>query len=169
MSPEKIEMKPPSHLDSAKVLYWARSGDAPFGEMENANGAAIQIYGFAICLLDGDLYRFSCDRKWHVQNDTNFSTVQEAMRASFPQYQAQPIYWNKFDDTDIDILMSESQRVNFYQEVGERQVIQKIIDHLKKHKCTGMSIQAIAEDVWVLSIQKKDIPIASEVAKLNVD
>ncbi|MCU0333353.1 MAG: hypothetical protein MUE91_11985 [Ignavibacteriaceae bacterium] len=161
-------MKPPSQLDSARVLYWAWSGDKPFGNISADLSSAIDIFGFAICIMDGELYRFSCDRNWKVQNDMDFESIEEAMMASYPQYQNQPIQWKKFDDTDIDALMSENQMIKFYQEVGARRVIQKIFDHLRKHKCTGMSVQSIAKDVWLLSILKKDIHIASEIAKSNV-
>ena len=67
------DVKPPSHLDSAQVLYWAWSGKKPFGIMKDTNGAiAAEIYGFAICILGGTIYRFSCDRQWDVQNDTDY-------------------------------------------------------------------------------------------------
>jgi hypothetical protein len=190
-------VKPPSHLDSAKVLYWAWSGDKPFGTMEYVDGRiAAEIFGFAICLLAGTLFRFSCDRQWEVQNDMDFPSIQEAMDFSYPQYQNQsvwrdkfgdidissllfendypqhrnrPVVWNKFDDTDIDALLYENQRVRFYQEVGGRRVIQKIVTHLNKHNCNGMGVYSIAEGVWELSILRKDIPIASEIAERNID
>jgi hypothetical protein len=162
-------MKPPLHLDSGKVLFWAWSGDKPFGKMPTGDNTSIEIYGFAICILDGKLYRFSCDRNWEVQNDMDFDSIEEAKVSSYPQYSNQPIQWNKYDDADIDALISDNQRVHFYQEVGSRRVIQKIFDHLQKHKCYWMMVQSIANDVWLLSILKKDTQIASEISKSNME
>ena len=55
---DELDMKPPSHLDNANVLYWPWSGDQPFGFIHYINGAiAAEIYGFVICLSDGQLYR----------------------------------------------------------------------------------------------------------------
>jgi hypothetical protein len=162
-------MKPPPELDSAKVLYWAWAGNKPFGTMQDTNGKDVaEIYGFAICFLDDKIYRFSCDHHWAVQNDMDFSSIQEALDAQYPQYQNQPVHWNKFDNTDIDDLISESQLIKFYREVGERRIIQKIIQHLNSHNCKGMGVQSEGKDVWVLSIQKKDVKIACEIAQQNI-
>jgi hypothetical protein len=90
------------------------------------------------------------------------------MNDVYPQYQNHPLHWNKFDDIDIDALMSESQMVKFYREVGGRRIIQKIVAHLNKNHCDGMQVQSIAKDTWVLSIQKKDVQIAGEIAEKNV-
>lgn len=89
------------------------------------------------------------------------------MRAFYPQYQNQPIHWQKYDDTDIDTLMDEIQLVPFYLECGGRRIIQKIVSHMNQQNCSGMAVQSISEDQWLLSIQTKDIPIASEVIKSN--
>lgn len=130
-------MKPAAILDTAKVLYWAWSGDRPFYTMTDGDGIPVsEIYGFAICLLAGEIYRFHCNRAWRVQNDWTFPTLESAMSAM--NEQEQPIHWNKFDDTDIAALLDGSQKIKFYREVGERRVIQKIIDHLKQNDCDGM-------------------------------
>lgn len=162
-------MNPPSQLDGSQVLYWAWSGDKPFGNMNYTDGSvASEIYGFAICINAGTILRFSCDHDWQVQNDMDFPTIEEAMKAEYRQYQNQPTIWNKFDDTDIEALVEASQKVEFYREIGERRVIQKIVSHLQQKKCNGMWVHSVAKDTWILSIQKKDIAIASEIAKQNV-
>jgi hypothetical protein len=162
-------MKTPVQLDSAKVLYWAWSGDKPFGMMNYTDGSiAAEIYGFAICMLAGKIYRFSCDHNWEVQNDSDFPTIQDAMNAVYPQYQNQPVYWIKYDDTDIESLVDDSQMVEFYRETGERKVIQQIVAYLKQNNCNGMWVRSAAKGTWILSIQKKDVPIASEIAKQNI-
>ena len=50
-----------------------------------------------------------CDCQWEIQDDDDYSSDQEAMKAIYPQYLNQPIDWKKFDDFDIDALLSESQ------------------------------------------------------------
>lgn len=157
-------MKPPPLLDGAKVLYWAWSGDQPFGDM-----GSIEIYGFAICIYDsGDMYRFSCDRRWEVQNDAPAGIdPQKAMDNIPPQYSNRPVHWIKYDDTDIDALLDEYRRIDFYRETGGRRIIQRIVTHLRKHNCSGMLVHSEAKDTWLLSIRKKDIPLASEIAEPN--
>jgi hypothetical protein len=91
------------------------------------------------------------------------------MDANYTQNQDQPLLWNKYDDSDIDALLSETQLVKFYQEVGGRRVIQKIITHLKNHNCNGMAVQSTGEDIWKLSIRKKDIKIANEIADSKIE
>jgi hypothetical protein len=71
---------------------------------------AAQIYGLAMCIVDGAIYRFSCDYNWDVKNDIDYPSIQEAMKAICPQYQNQSVHWNKFDDTDTDAIFSESKR-----------------------------------------------------------
>lgn len=163
-------MKPPPHLDSGKVLYWSWSGEKPFGKMRISQSPfEVEIFGFAICILAGQIYRFSCDRNWKVQNDTDFITIKEAMEADYPAYKEQPTAWNKYDDTDIDALIDESQGVKYYEEVGSRRTIQKIVSHLNTKNCNGMGVHSTDDGKWVLYIQKKDIPIASEVLSRNVE
>ena len=170
-------MKPRPELDSSKVLYWAWSDDQPFYIMKSIGVNEddiettdnIEIYGLAICLLAGTIYLFYCNRHWEVQNDIDFDTIQEAMNLHFNKYENLPIYWNKFDDTDIDDLIAGSRRVKFYQEVGGRRIIQKIVNHLQTNNCNGMVVQLIAKDTWLLSIKLRDIPIASEIATRNVE
>jgi hypothetical protein len=161
-------MKPPPQLDGTKVLYWAWSGDEPFGVITDGT-CALEIYGFAICICDeGVIYRYSCDRQWETQSDIPYETPQEAMDAFYPQYLNRPIHWIKYDDTDIDALLDECKKVEFYREFGGRRIIQKIFDHLRQHNCHGMSVRSETEDTWLLSIKKKDISLASEIAEQNV-
>jgi len=60
-------MKPPSHIDAARVLEWAWSEEA-FGSVHYSDGGGIAavIHGLALCQYDGstEVYRFSCDRAW---------------------------------------------------------------------------------------------------------
>ncbi len=71
---------PPSHIDGARVLWWAWAGDQPFGVCSD-----ISIFGFAICQYDsGSLYRFSCDQNWQTVNDSPQNNVEQA-KATIPQ------------------------------------------------------------------------------------
>ena len=71
-------MNPPSLIDNARVLWWAWSGDQPFGLCGDT-----EIYGIAICRYDssGALYRFSCDRNWKTVNDSPHDDEDEAKAA----------------------------------------------------------------------------------------
>jgi hypothetical protein len=73
----KIINEPAGELDGAKVIKWAWSGDKPFGLV-----GEIEIYGLAICRYDGsdDVYRFSCDKDWEVQQDGLYNSIDEAIR-----------------------------------------------------------------------------------------
>lgn len=48
--------KPPSKIDDATVLFWAWSGEIPFGLV-----SGVEIYGLAICQYrkKDEVYRFS--------------------------------------------------------------------------------------------------------------
>jgi hypothetical protein len=163
--------RPPSHLDGAKVLYWAWSDDQPFDyDLTLACGDDVEIYGFAICTYeDGDYYLFSCNRQWEVVNDTVWGTPQEYLEIMYPSYFDQTLHRIKYDDTDINVLLEECQRINFYREIGGRRIIQRIVTHLQQHNCRGMGVHSEAKDIWLLSIRKKDIPLASEIAEQNVN
>jgi|SRR5579871_1364887 len=60
------------------------------------------------------------------------------------------------------------QRTDFYREIGTRRIIQAAISHLQRRGAFGMQVRAAAENEWILSIRKKDVPIASEVVSTNL-
>jgi hypothetical protein len=163
-------MRPPPQLDHAKVLYWAWSGDQPFGVMRYTDGpVAAEICGFAICIYNRlPFYRFSCDRLWKVQNDSVYPTPQAAMDTYFPQYQDHPIQWNKYDDTDIAALLDGIQIIPYYREVGGRRMIQRIVSYMHLHNCDGMQVALEAGETWLLSVQKRELSVAKEIAEPNV-
>ena len=92
--------KPPETIDNAEVLYWAWSGDSPFGVLKNTDGSvASEIYGLAICqyLDSGTIYRFSCDKHWETEQDSNYASVEEAMNFLPEQYKNVQVNWIKFE------------------------------------------------------------------------
>ncbi len=88
---------PPEIIDGAKVLFWAWSGEAPFFVMPNSDGSSgINIHGLAICQYStGEIYRFSCDENWAVQNDNDWDCVEDAMAAPSTQYDVTQVLWHK--------------------------------------------------------------------------
>lgn len=88
---------PPPFLDGAHVLWWAWSGEVPFGELPDAEGDDLLIYGFAVCQYDsGEIYRFTCNRQWGVVQDTDNADEEEA-KASIPaQYEASRVVWQRY-------------------------------------------------------------------------
>ena len=82
-------------IDGARVLWWAWSGEEPFG-----HSSGVEIYGFAICRYDsGALYRFSCDRDWQTVNDEDHADESEAKAATPMNYlpSAGRIHWHNVD------------------------------------------------------------------------
>ena len=72
-------MEPPKTIDGAEVLWWAWSGIDPFGLHGDE-----PVHGFAVCRYEtGELYRFSCNRRWETVNDMDHTTVEEA-KADIP-------------------------------------------------------------------------------------
>lgn len=64
--------KPAPAIDGAKVLYWAWSGDQPFGWLgAESDPNAIAIFGLAIAQYDNSsvIYRFSCNENWETEQD----------------------------------------------------------------------------------------------------
>ncbi len=86
----KITNEPADELDGAKVIKWAWSGDRPFGLV-----GEIEIYGLAICRYDGsaDVYRFSCDKDWEVQQDGLYDSIDEAIGQLPNQYKLVSARW----------------------------------------------------------------------------
>ena len=91
--------KPPKEIDGAKVLEWAWSGNNPFGVVhDRSGGVASEIYGLAICSYDNgnSVYRFSCDSKWETEQDSVYSTIEEAKRNLPDQYREVEPDWLKY-------------------------------------------------------------------------
>jgi hypothetical protein len=94
------ENKPPATLDGAKVLWWAWSGEAPFGFMEyTGGGIAAEIYGQAICQYEGseEVYRFYCNRLWEVESDQVHESIDQAMFGLHLGYRNVPLHWVKYE------------------------------------------------------------------------
>ncbi|HMR89658.1 MAG TPA: hypothetical protein PKD51_15965 [Saprospiraceae bacterium] len=94
----------PNMLDGAKVIKWAWSGDKPFGLITpNDNGSdSITIYGLAICQYDdsSDVYRFSCNKDWEVQQDEVYKSVEDAIRQIPDQYKFVVAQWQTKEEEE---------------------------------------------------------------------
>jgi hypothetical protein len=89
-------MKPPTHIDGAKVLLWAWSGREPFGhvgDVDNTDSTA--IYGLAICTYGRpeSFYRFNCDGNWETVQDGEHVSGEEAIRLLPAQYRHVEADW----------------------------------------------------------------------------
>ena len=88
-------MKPPQHIDGARVVEWAWS-DEPFGELKDEDGGvAVVIHALAICQYDGstEVYRFSCNEQWECQQDEPYESVDLAKSELPKQYQRVEAVW----------------------------------------------------------------------------
>jgi hypothetical protein len=102
MKGENQIVEPPDNLDGAKVITWAWSGIKPFGHLQivdndtdNNSIDLIEIFGLAICQYDDsdDVYRFSCDKDWEVQQDGVYESVDDAQRQLPDQYKLVTAKW----------------------------------------------------------------------------
>ncbi len=92
--------KPPETIDNAEVLYWAWSGDVPFGVVNYTDGSiAAEIFGLAICQYkeSSTIYRFSCDKEWETEHDSDYRSIEEAMDQLPEQYQKVAVKWCKYE------------------------------------------------------------------------
>ena len=91
--------KPESKIDGANVLFWAWSGNEPFGWVgSNTNPKAIPIFGLAIAQYEGDatIYRFSCNKNWETEQDATYETTSDAMEYLPEQYREVHAQWQKY-------------------------------------------------------------------------
>lgn len=82
-------MEAPEILDGAQVIFWAWSGERPFGFVPSkGEGEQVAIYGLAICRYPPSTqwYRFSCDHQWQVVQDSDYDSAEEAMEYLPQQY-----------------------------------------------------------------------------------
>ena len=92
--------KPEPIIDGAKVLYWAWSGEEPFGWVGDPNDPeAVAIFGLAIARYDNDehVYRFSCDANWETAQDGLYDTTEEAIEWLPDQYKKISASWQKYE------------------------------------------------------------------------
>jgi hypothetical protein len=88
---------PPPTLDGARVLWWAWSGEVPFGEMPGAEGDDRLVYGFAVCRYDsGAHYRFTCNKHWQVVQDMDHADAEEAKAGIPTQYDVARVVWQQY-------------------------------------------------------------------------
>lgn len=98
-----MAVPPPDKLDGATVLQWAWSGATPFcympvvGEdfMPMIDEPVLEIYGLAICQYDNhsNVYRFSCDKNWEVQQDSEHISLEDAIEHLPEQYKLVAANW----------------------------------------------------------------------------
>ncbi len=87
-------VEPPDKLDGAKVIKWAWSGKEPFGYVNVDDDTRIEIHGLAICQYeDSDVYRFSCDENWDVQQDSPYDSIEQALKQLPNQYKLVTAKW----------------------------------------------------------------------------
>jgi len=92
--------KPPKTIDNAEVLYCAWSGEMPFGTIKYTNGGiAAEIFGLVICKYSGSdlVYRLSCDKDWETEQDSDYSSIEDAMNNLPEQYKNVPANWCKYE------------------------------------------------------------------------
>lgn len=89
-------MKPTGTLDGASVLFWSWSEPDPFFVMPySGRPGGVPIHGLAIARYpdSGAIYRFSCNRDWEVENDSFYSSAEEAMTQESVQYEIASVVW----------------------------------------------------------------------------
>lgn len=87
---------PPNYLDGAKVIKWAWSGEKPFGSLINTDHTDNEeVFGIAICSYDNstNFYRFSCNKKWEVIQDSFYDSIDDAINFLPQQYKNVERHW----------------------------------------------------------------------------
>ena len=102
MNEENQMVEPPEDLEGAKVIKWAWSGHEPFGQLpligsdtDSESSDSIEIFGLAICQCDDsdNVYRFSCDKNWEVQQDGVYESVDDAQTQLPDQFKSVTAQW----------------------------------------------------------------------------
>lgn len=90
-------IKPPEKIDGAKVLYWAWSGDIPFGWV-GTESDSVPIYGLVIAQYEGGsvIYRFSCNQSWETEQDADYASIEDALKNLPEQYKRAAAKWHEF-------------------------------------------------------------------------
>jgi len=90
--------RPPERLDGARVMWWAWAGDRPFGEVYGAPEERRWVWGMAVCRYEGgEVYRFSCNEKWEVVQDSDHANEEEAKAGVPGNYDDSRVRWVRFD------------------------------------------------------------------------
>ena len=96
MLPKIMKSRPPKQLDKADVLAWAWSDGTPFGHLLDTEGKVVcAVHGIAVCRYPGseELYRFTCDENWTVEQDAPYETVEQAMMSAEQLYSLTRNQW----------------------------------------------------------------------------
>jgi hypothetical protein len=59
--------------------------------------------------------------------------------------------------------------VPYYRERGTRRTLDRIFDHLRRHGAHGMWLHGDGPDEWVIRIRRKDIVLAEQVVRSNIN
>lgn len=97
--------KPPAEF-LRDVLWWAWSGEEPFGVVlrEDDAPSPIGIHGIAICATPHSVGQAFCDRNWEIQDSVPCDSI-EAARQSIPErYKNAPINWTSYPDAESNKL-----------------------------------------------------------------
>lgn len=92
--------KPPKTIDGAIVIYWAWSGENPFGVISTDDSSEVdKVYGLAICKYEGSstIYRLACSSQWETLNDAAYDNIELAKQNVPAQYRNVQINWNVYD------------------------------------------------------------------------
>ena len=96
-------MNPPEKLDGADVVYWAWAEPEPFFVMPYSDcSGGIPIHGLAICCYpdSGVIYRFSCNSRWEVENDSSYDSLKSAKAGKSWQFNVKSISWLRLEQID---------------------------------------------------------------------
>lgn len=88
--------RPPRQLDNADVILWAWSGEQPFGYLRYSDGSiCCEVFGQAICQYAGSesYYRFTCDKDWSVEQDSDHDTIEDAKASARQLYGVAESNW----------------------------------------------------------------------------
>lgn len=88
-------VEPPSQLDGADVLCWTVSNRGGFYAMNSS--PTIVITGMAIARYadGGPFYLFKCNSDWHVVNDWDCGSLDEALQLAAEHSCGENLVWRE--------------------------------------------------------------------------
>lgn len=117
--------KPPAEVLAPEVLWWAWSGDEPFGlaRQEDDARSPIDVYGLAIYATPYSVVQAFYDRNWEIQDCVPCDSV-EAARQSIPErYKNAPVNWTGPPDTESHKLDRRAALLHLISRMHNRECV----------------------------------------------
>ncbi len=95
---------PPQLLDGAEVVQWAVSRLGGFYQLVGSN-PPITVVAMAVCRYDhhDPVYLFKCDADWHVVQDWDCGSLEDAAELAIEHARGQRLEWQNHGEHDVPV------------------------------------------------------------------